>query len=176
MKRPTAAAVLAAALLVLPAAPRAQVPILPDPETTPGALDPAVSQANIHSTICYYSKGQPSWSKAHHPPLEYTEAIKRQQHAAIRVRLPLSAFEEDHLVPLALGGHPTDARNLWLQPWAGEWSAEKKDRLETRLHRLVCRDQVPLAEAQRDIAHNWIMAWGKYCANDRDCPPYNDNE
>ena len=43
--------VLAVALL-LPVAAYARPPSLPDPFDTPGAVNPAVNQANIGSTIC----------------------------------------------------------------------------------------------------------------------------
>ena len=52
----------------------------------------------------------------------------------------LGDYEGDHLIPLALGGSPSDARNLWPEPWvsADGWRAERKDELETVLARLIC--------------------------------------
>ena len=35
--------------------------------------------------------------------------------------------------------------------------AQLKDKLEDRLHYLVCAGKVPLKDAQRDIAHDWII-------------------
>jgi len=74
----------------------------------------------------------------------------------------LRDYEEDHLVPLCLAGAPQDPANLWPQPRFGEWSANRKDTLETKLCRLVCDGRVPLAEAQREIATDWIAAYRKY--------------
>jgi hypothetical protein len=37
-----------------------------------------------------------------------------------------------------------------------------KDRLEERLHELVCAGKLDLPTAQRDIAVNWIDAYKKY--------------
>jgi len=53
-------------------------------------------------------------------------------------------YELDHRIPLALGGHPRNLRNLELQPWDGEDSAKQKDRLERRLQVLVCKEQLLL--------------------------------
>lgn len=69
-----------------------------------------------------------------------------------------------HLVSLELGGSPTDPHNLWPQPHhvIGGWGSYAKDRLENRLHTLVCRGRVPLVQAQRDIASDWIVAYQHY--------------
>ena len=76
----------------------------------------------------------------------------------------LSSYEEDHLVPLDLGGSPTDPRNLWPEPRDSPdgWSADRKDELEAELGRLVCEGRLPLAEAQRAIATNWIAAYRRF--------------
>jgi hypothetical protein len=75
-----------------------------------------------------------------------------------------SSYEEDHLIPLDLGGHPTNPRNLWPEPWdpPDDWGAERKDELEYRLNRLVCSGRLPLADAQALIARNWIDAYRHY--------------
>ena len=71
-------------------------------------------------------------------------------------------YEEDHLVPLCLAGAPQDPANLWPQPRFGEWNADRKDKLEAKLCRLTCDGKVPLAEAQREIATDWIVTYRKY--------------
>lgn len=48
---------------------------------------------------------------------------------ASRFRHP--AYEVDHLVPLELGGDPTNIRNIWPQPIA---AAKRKDDVENELH------------------------------------------
>jgi len=74
-------------------------------------------------------------------------------------------YQEDHLVPLELGGAPRDPRNLWPQPNEIELrdgstiSANEKDDLEDELHRRVCAGGMDLGDAQRLIAGNWIDAW-----------------
>lgn len=132
----------------------------PNRRFTPGALNPAVDQANIRQTIC--ARG---YSKSIRPPEEYTERLKRSGlrrygYSDHRLR----DYEEDHLVSLELGGSPTNPRNLWPEPHhvIGGWGSYTKDRLENWLHVLVCRGRVPLAQAQHDIASDWIAAYKHY--------------
>ena len=138
---------LSAAFIVLATAAQAQQcapgPI-PDPACTSGVLNAEVTQGNIAQTIC-----RSGWTAAIRPPVSYTNALKRQQMIAYGYggRNPRD-FEEDHLVPLELGGNPTDPHNLWPQPWGGQWGADVKDRLETALKRRVCSGQTMLAEAR----------------------------
>ena len=42
------------------------------------------------------------------------------------------------------------------------WNAQVKDRLEDKLHELVCIGQLDLKTAQKAIASNWIEAYKKY--------------
>jgi hypothetical protein len=59
-----------------------------------------------------------------------------------------SAYEEDHLIPLELGGAPRNPKNLWPEPRA---QAAKSDPLETKLKRRVCRASIRLATARAAI-------------------------
>jgi len=133
---------------------------LPDLRLTRGALNPGVTQENIGDTIC-----MAGWTRTDRPPVGYTEDLKRRQireygYADRR----LGYYEEDHLVPLDLGGSPTDPRNLWPEPRraADGWDADRKDKLEYALNRLVCSGRVPLAEARGAIATDWIAAYRRY--------------
>ena len=74
-----------------------------------------------------------------------------------------SCYEEDHLISPEIGGNPRDPDNLWPQPWFGTWNAMVKDKLENKLHRMVCSGDITLAEAQQAIAKDWIAAYQKYC-------------
>jgi hypothetical protein len=123
---------------------------LPDPICTPGLADLRVTQANIHTTICvsgYTSKVRPS--------ARYTNALKAEQIKAYGYSDTKADYEEDHLIPLELGGHPTDQRNLWPEPRTGAHPAAAKDRLENALHTKVCTAVMTLAAAQAAIAINW---------------------
>lgn len=48
----------------------------------------------------------------------YTTKLKTQQIREYRYKEKrLAEYEEDHLISLQLGGHPTDPKNLWPQPY-----------------------------------------------------------
>ena len=131
---------------------------LPNPSLTPGAIDPSVTQANIQATVCV--KG---YTKMVRPPAYFTNKLKKSQireygYADTDPR----HYEEDDLIPLNIGGAPGDPRNLWPQPRNSEWNAERKDELEFKLYKLVCYGKVPLAEAQQEMAKDWIVAYRKY--------------
>jgi hypothetical protein len=108
---------------------------------TPGVLNPAVTQANIRSTICKHG-----WTRTVRPPVSYTNALKSKQLAQYGLRGPPSAFQEDHLISLELGGNPTDPRNLWPEPYP---RAAAVDQIENELNHRVCTGSLTLAEAQR---------------------------
>lgn len=133
---------------------------LPDAHCTPGALNPAVRQADIYSTIC-----ASGWTSRVRPPESITESEKFASMRAYGVRGYASEYEYDHLVPLELGGAPNDPRNLWPELDYSSRSGyylNPKDRLEYALNRLVCDGQMPLARAQQLIADNWAAAYRAY--------------
>lgn len=110
------------------------------------------------------------WTATIRPPSSYTNKLKTQQIKEYRYQEKrLSEFEEDHLISLQLGGYPTDARNLWPQPYRIKCGARIKDVLETRLKRMVCEGKLTLAQAQKEIATNWIAAYKKY-VDKEGCP------
>lgn len=77
------------------------------------------------------------------------------------------AYEVDYLITPALGG-ADDIGNLWPQSYSATvWNARVKDALEDRLHEMVCRGDVDLATAQREISTDWIAAYKKYFRTDR---------
>ena len=133
---------------------------LPQRRLTPGALNPRVRQGDIRRTICVRG-----YTRLIRPPERYTERLKREQIRAYGYADHwLRSYEEDHLIPLELGGSPTSPRNLWPEPRhvAGGWGAHAKDRLEDRLHWLVCHRRIALAGAQRAIASDWIRAYRRF--------------
>lgn len=121
----------------------------PDPACTPGATSPAVTQANIHTTICVSG-----YTATVRPPVAFTNKLKLQQMTRYGVGGQAThGFEEDHLIPLEAGGSPTDPLNLWPEP-----NAARKDHLENRLHSMICAGQMQLADAQHQIATDWVKA------------------
>ena len=148
-------------LLPLSASGNAIGPVLPNSHVTPGALNPSVTQANIHSTICVRG-----YTKTIRPPASYTTALKIRQLSTPPYSeygdRKTADFEEDHLISLELGGSPTDPKNLWPEPYASSTGARTKDGLENALHTLVCSDLLKLRTAQKVIAENWYNAYLKY--------------
>jgi hypothetical protein len=122
---------------------------LPDPGCTPGSVDPAVTQADIGSTIC-----RSGYTAKVRPPSSQTSRAKYDV-AYPAYRIPSGDTSElDHLVSLELGGS-NDITNLW--PEVGSLP-NPKDKVENALHRAVCDGQVPLRAAQRAIAGDWLTA------------------
>jgi hypothetical protein len=134
--------------------------VLPIAKVTPGAINAAVSQENIQSTICV--KG---FTKGIRPPVRYTGALKAEQLRGSYARyknLNNKDFEEDHLISLELGGDPVSELNLWPEPYNVSGGAYLKDKVENKLHFLVCSGKITLKEAQEAISSNWFLAYKKY--------------
>lgn len=70
-------------------------------------------------------------------------------------------YEIDHLIPLGLGGS-NDLKNLWPQPAGPGLGFHEKDHLEDLLHERVCAHAVPLEEAQKAFAKDWVAAFGEF--------------
>jgi hypothetical protein len=125
----------------------------PDPHCTPGALNPAVSQATIGTTIC-----RRGYSSSIRPSTSVTGTEKRASIRAYGFHQSTSSYEYDHLISLELGGAANDSRNLW--PENGS-SPNLKDKVENSLHARVCDGLVSLARAQRIIALNWVSFYNQ---------------
>jgi hypothetical protein len=108
---------------------------------TPGVVNPDVRQETIGQTIC--AEG---WTRTVRPSTEYTSGLKVRQMREYGLGGSLTGYQEDHLISLELGGHPTDPRNLWPEP---RRRAEEVDRIENELNHLVCSGKITLAEGQR---------------------------
>ena len=90
----------------------------PDPSLTPGALNPAVTQATIGFTICVSG-----WTATIRPDTAFTDALKVKQIGQYGYTdTSTASYEEDHLISLELGCAPADAvtsgrsRTLWRCP------------------------------------------------------------
>jgi hypothetical protein len=122
-------------------------PIVPDPKLTPGD-----SFAVTVQDLCLpgYTK------KVRNVP----EQMKREVYEEYGVTSHGSGdYEVDHLIPLELGGS-NSIKNLWPESHrTSPWNAQVKDRLEAKLHELVCSGQLDLKTAQQAIAADWIEAY-----------------
>ncbi|MFI2206964.1 hypothetical protein ACH47Z_40940 [Streptomyces sp. NPDC020192] len=129
---------------------------LQDAACQPGALNSAVTQSTINSTICVSG-----YSSSIRPSTSYTNALKVKQIAQYGYSDTSTAdYEEDHLIPLSLGGNPTSAQNLWPEPRydAGGYTSTDKDTIEYKLYKAVCAGTIQLAPAQKAIATDWTTA------------------
>lgn len=131
----------------------ASAPIVPDPKLTPGeTLD--VTKEDICTTG--YS----------HKVRDVPQAVKEKVYAlyGIASRQP-GEYEIDHLISLELGGS-NSTRNLWPESYKTHpWNAHEKDKVENKLHKMICNGEIELTAAQREIAADWLGAYDKYIAN-----------
>ena len=133
--------------------------IYPDPERTPGAINPDITQENIRQTIC-----NPRWStKSVRPAASYTHQLKVEQIREYAYPdSSLKDYEEDHFIPLELGGNPTDPKNLWPEPFETsipDGGAHAKDEVENYLHAEVCAGSLTLEQAQKEITEDWYRVY-----------------
>jgi hypothetical protein len=138
----------------------------PNHKLTPGVASADVTPANIHSTICvsgYTSGRRHDDGRTVRPPSSYTTALKREQIVEYGYSdTRLADYEEDHLIPLEIGGDGYAPGNLWPEPYAGADGARIKDRLENQLHTMVCDGRLGLRVAQAAIAGDWYTAYLQY--------------
>lgn len=127
-----------------------------DSTCTPGSTNPNVTQSNIKTTIC-----TSGYTTKIRPAVTYTEKLKKQQIKDYGYSdTKLGDYEEDHLIPLEIGGSPSDPKNLWPEPHnvsdgVGSYS---KDKLENSLRTNVCKGKITLQAAQKQILGSWDSA------------------
>jgi hypothetical protein len=117
--------------------------ILPKRSLTPGATNPAVKQSTIAMTICVSG-----WTKTIRPAVSYTNKLKLTQMQQYHEAGSPTAYEEDHFIPLELGGAPRNPKNLWPEPHS---QSKTTDPLETSLKHKVCDHVLTLAAARKQI-------------------------
>lgn len=117
-----------------------------------GELNPAVSQDNLKETAC-----KANWTSTVRPSSQYTNALKLKQLKGYQDQDP-SHYEEDHYIPLVLGGSPKSEKNLWPQSYLGQYNARDKDKVENYLHRQLCKGAITLIEAQKEI-RSWKVIY-----------------
>lgn len=123
---------------------------LPSPDLTPGSVFRVTA-----NDVC-----RPGYTRS---VRHVSSTTKRQVYLEYGISSHRSGdYEIDHLISLELGGS-NDIKNLWPQSLQTHpWNAHRKDRLEDKLHAMVCSGQISLEMAQRAIATNWIVTYRRY--------------
>ena len=135
-------------------------PVLPDHKITPGATLNVTKE-----DIC-----QSGYTRR---VRDVKESRKLEVYSAYNVQAHTGKYEIDHLISLELGGS-NDITNLWPQSYfTYPWNAKIKDRLENKLHDMVCNGVIPLEQAQEEVSTDWIKAYCKYFDDATEsCPTY----
>jgi hypothetical protein len=124
-------------------------PYLPNPKLTPGETRNVTKDKLCDSAYRQIDDSIPV-------------ALKEQVFRRYAVRLDSpGGHNVDHLIPAMLGGTNT-LKNLWPQPLSGEWQYQQKNRLERHLYRLVCKGELELSAAQKEIATDWVSSFKKH--------------
>ena len=110
------------------------------------ALNPAVTPATIRSTICVSG-----WTATIRPPESYTEPLKLHQIAAEGLPGGAGSYEEDHRMPLELGGAPRDPTNLSPESHGSSYA---KDAAEN-----AAKDEVCSGASLRAVQAAFVAAW-----------------
>ena len=120
---------------------------LPDPACTPGDIFPDVTAKQV--CVSGYS------SSVRDVPTSRKNAVYAEygitHHNA-------GQYEIDHFVSLELGGS-NDISNLFPEAAEPKPGFHEKDKVENYLHDQVCKGNMTLAEAQRQIATNWLAVY-----------------
>lgn len=154
------AAVVAACVLMFavmtptprPATSALALGALPESSLTPGAVSPLTADELCNGV---------------RPSRLVTESVRQDVLRAYGMeQVSAAAYELDALITPELGGS-TDPANLWPQRYHSPiWNARVKDELEALLPRMVCEKQITLAQAQQEIAADWIGAYKRYFKTD----------
>lgn len=120
----------------------------PDRSCSPGAYSAGLSRNVLCSTSFHTStiRNVPD-SERHEVEVEY----------GLQPRGYGSTLEVDHIISLELGGSNTSA-NLYPERAPGY---HVKDKLENRLHQMVCSGSITLRAAQQGIALNWQVLYAR---------------
>lgn len=127
----------------------------PDTKLTPGVV--AVSDL---TTVCRGSKRIRGLFTPSSP------LVAKSDQQAVFAEYSISPGNTKHygldfLVPLQLGGANTRA-NIWPAALSHGIGFHEKQVLNIRIHELVCRRELPLDQAQRQISTDWVKLWLLY--------------
>ena len=122
-------------------------------DTTYCVLNPSVTPETIQSTICVAG-----WTATIRPSASYTSQLKLQQMQVEGLLGMASDYEEDHRLPLELGGAPSDPMNLSPEARIGAPNnSYTKDQAEN-----LANQGADLRQVQADFALKWLAPWPRY--------------
>ncbi len=122
---------------------------LPDSACTPGAVFAGVTTQQICQSG--YS------SSVRNVPTEEKDQVYAEYGIVSHTS---GQYEVDHLISLELGGS-NDISNLWPEAAEPRPGFHEKDQAENYLHDQVCSGQISLAQAQQEIATNWLSVYNQ---------------
>jgi hypothetical protein len=121
-------------------------------------LNPDVRPETIRTTICVSG-----WTATIRPPAVYTSKLKAEQMASEHLPGTAADYEEDHRMPLELGGAPRDSYNLSPEARAGVTNtAAIKDSAENLAKHRVCDQGADLRQVQADFVKMWLAPYPGY--------------
>jgi len=135
----------------------AVISYLPDPTLTPGDANPKLTDAVLRAPGFHTGPYR-------HVPLGEKRAVFKAYG------IPWSThakYEVDHFWSLEVGGS-NDIKNLWPEPYhlnvqGKDLGARTKDKIEDKLGALVRSGKMTGADARLLIAHDWTIAYIKFC-------------
>jgi Protein of unknown function (DUF3761) len=142
-----AAVSLGTTLLISPRTKTSHCKLGPDPDRacSPGAYYSRLTKAVLCSSS-FHTSSIRNVSESEKFAVEAEYGLKPGHYG--------SALEIDHIVSLELGGS-NDIANLYPEKLDAGPGYRVKDRLENRLHAMVCAGTITLHAAQVGIATNW---------------------
>ena len=123
----------------------------PDPRCSPGALYSKLTKAVLCSS---------GFRTSSDPQRARVREVRRGTRVWDGPRALRGTLEIDHIVSLEIGGS-NDIANLFPEKAKPSPGYPVKDKLENRLHAMVCANQMTLRTAQQQIAANWQALYKK---------------
>ena len=122
-------------------------------------ITPKITQYNLQQTMCVGGYVNTIHSSAYFRG----RAVQRQLCKYGYIETLPKNYEKIRPELLGVGGTPNDPRNLWPKPHISAWDAAKKEQPKFVTSRMVCAQEIALAEIQQAITANLVEAWKKLC-------------
>lgn len=130
------------------------ISLLPIQELTPGDI---LTKNQLTTCVSHYTE----------TVRNVPESLKKEVFSEYNISYKDHIYYEvDHYIPLVLGGS-NSIKNLWPQSKITKpYNAILKDKLEVKLHHMVCNGTITLEQAQNLLLkNNWISIYERYINN-----------